>query len=113
VIEQLTAVYPEWAADYGQRDENAWKKKISGMEAIANDPGLAQRAEIQVLKQYLKYRGQMGQILAKRPNKTLDAQANADLVEVWDTIVNTLKDGNLAFSELHSRYLDRDPVVIR
>lgn len=111
VIDQLTAAYPEWAAEYGKSDSNAWKHKIAGLDAISKDPGLNQRPEIQVLGMYLKYRGQMGQILATRKDKTLTAQSNADLVEVWDTIVNTLKDGNLAFADLQNRYLDRDPVV--
>jgi hypothetical protein len=111
VVDQLTASYPEWAVEYGKSDTNTWKKKIAGLHAIAKDPGLTQRPEIQMLGMYLTYRDKMGQILATRKDKTLTAQSNADLVDIWDTIVNTLKDGNLAFSDLHNRYLDRDPVV--
>jgi hypothetical protein len=112
VVAKLTAQYPEWAVEYGKNDQNAWAHKIKGLQTIAADPGLAQRPEIQVLGQYLHYRDQVGQILATRKDKTLTAQSNADLVELWDTIVNTLKDRNLAFSDLANRYLDRDPVVL-
>jgi hypothetical protein len=111
VIDYLTTKYPAWADEYGQSDSNKWKRKIEGMTAIVDDPRLAQRPEIQTLKQYLIARGIMADTLAQRKNKTLAAQANADLGAAWEGITNYLVDQNLAFADLFHRYLERDPVV--
>lgn len=113
IIEYLSGKYPEWAEEYGKTDMNTWKRKVEGLEAIAADPRLREREEIKVLADYLDARKGIAAILAKRKDKTLSAQSNADVLEAWDGIVNVLADRNLAFADIVHRYLERDPVVVR
>lgn len=111
VVQTLSAAYPAWADAYGQSDQNAWKRKIEGLTAIAADERLANRPEIRLLGNYLEARQGIAAVLATRKNKTLTAQSNADVAEAWEQIGNLLVDQNLAFGDLFHRYLERDPVV--
>lgn len=111
IIDALSKKYPAWADEYGQSDSNKWKRKIEGMTAIADDPRLAGRGEIAVLKEYLEARQGIAAVLASRKNKTLSAQSNADVDAAWTGISEVLIDKNLAFADLYHRYLERDPVV--
>lgn len=111
VVQTLSAAYPAWADAYGQSDQNAWKRKIEGLTAIAADKRLANRPEIRLLGNYLEARQGIAAVLATRKSKTLTAQSNADVAEAWEQIGNLLVDQNLAFGDLYHRYLERDPVV--
>ncbi len=39
---------------------------------------------------------------------SLDAAGNQDVAFLWNTLVSQITERNLAFADLHTRFLDRD-----
>ena len=111
IIEQLAERYPLWHADYLDRDETKWVRRIDGMRAIVKDDRLSKRDDIQLISEYLEARDLITGVLAQRASNggstRLDSGSNADLQDVWDQIVEQMKE-NPTFSEVLWRWLEFD-----
>lgn len=108
ITEKLGEKYPAWFESFSVVDRGAMTRRLQGMREIAADDRLAQRPDIQGLRDYLEARHVIGAALSEREFKTLDAVANEDLANLWDTIVGKIVEQNLAFGDLYHRWLSRD-----
>jgi hypothetical protein len=101
-----------WWEEFNTHNPVKNEERIKGMVAIAQDPRLRGRLEIQGLSQYLILRHQMQGVLAERAGyggaKTLEAKANGDLAGQWDDAVMNLIDTNAQFGQLYNRWLTHD-----
>ena len=112
LINGIANQHPQWYQEYSQRDEVKWNNRIAAMKVITQDPRLSQRPDIQMLGQYLGLRDYVVGALAARPAHGIDSEHNADLKAIWDTMIQSMKNGTngLAFSDLYNRWLDTDPL---
>lgn len=120
-IENLADTNAAWARDYYEVDRGKWDRRIAGLKAIANTPGLGApdeegltRPDFEPLGTYLGTRDFVIQELLRRGaeggSKSLDSRENQDLADYWDDFTNTLVSSNLAFADLFYRYLENDPM---
>lgn len=109
-VTKLAQEHPQWFIEYSTRDESKWSRKIVGMKEIVSDERLVGRPDIAGLKDYLGARDVMIGMLQAREQKSLTAQANQDLRIMWETYVMSIKERNLAFSDLYNRWLVNDPL---
>lgn len=107
-VAKLGEKYPGWDQAFHSTDTNAAAKRLEGMRAIAADPKLAGRDDVQGLRDYLVARDAMVKQLDAR-RTTLEAAP--DLQQTWDTMRSSLVEGNLAFQSLYYRYLENDKVT--
>jgi hypothetical protein len=111
-LDQNAADAPAWRDAFYTVDSQKYQKRIEGMVEIAKDETLRGRDDIQGLTDYLLLREQMKHQLTERAAqggaKTLEAQSNADLADMWDDVKMDLLDRNLAFSNLYDRWLVHD-----
>jgi len=111
LIENLRQANPDWGLDYDQVDRGVMRRRIENLRAVLNDaPELAGRQDIKGLRGYLEIRDSIVLMLRGREAKTLDAQGNADLRFLFDTLVGNLLEQNLAFQDTYYRFLERDVV---
>jgi hypothetical protein len=103
-----------WSKDYNTLDPLKYERLIPGLQAVADSP-LAKdptRSDLRVLQQYLGYRQGVTQMLAARKaaggSGVITAKANADLLNAWQSGVDSLIESDTNFGDLHSRYLARD-----
>lgn len=103
---------PAWRDEFYTVDSQKHQKRIEGMIEIAKDEQLRGRDDIQGLTDYLLLREQMKAQLSDRAAqggaKTLEAQSNADLADIWDDAKMDLLDRNLPFGQLYHRWLEHD-----
>lgn len=104
----------DWAEDFNTFDPGKYDRMIPGLTEIANSP-LAKdgsRSDLRQLRLYLKARTLVSQELAARKAAggagTLKAAKNSDLADRWIRFVDTLREQDTRFGDLHSRYLSRD-----
>jgi hypothetical protein len=93
-------------------DRGAADRNIRELVEIASDRRLRNRDDIRGLAEYLILRDQTELELARRAAeggaKTLRAKANADLAQQFNDSVFALKDSNLSFGDLWTRFLSHD-----
>jgi hypothetical protein len=104
--------YPEWHKEFMTVDRGAADRNIRELVEIASDRRLRNRDDIRGLAEYLILRDQTELELARRAAeggaKTLRAKANADLAQQFNDSVFALKDSNLSFGDLWTRFLSHD-----
>jgi hypothetical protein len=104
----------EWAEDYGTFDPGKYDRMIPGLTEVANSPLADEptRSDLRQLRLYLKARQLVSEQLAARKAAggagTLGAKKNSDLRQRWVSFVDTLREQDTNFGDLHSRYLSRD-----
>lgn len=107
---------PAWFLDFNDRDTAKWIKRMAGMEAIAttSNQDLYNRPDIAGLRDYLEARRAVEAELARRDaeggSATLSAKSNKDVAYAWDVIQQQIVENNTMFANLHSRWLQNDPV---
>ena len=62
------------------------------------------------VKLFLNTRDAIAQNLASRSSHNIEAKSNSDLKLIYYSIVDKLKQDDIAFSDIHSRYFTNDPV---
>lgn len=116
-VQELAAQYGSWWDDFNTRDELKWSKRLEAFRAIAKAEPLSSRADIQGLQDYLVQRSIVVQELNRRKQlggaATLEAVANQDLLEYWESQINTIIEDNVAFGPLYFRYLEGDTLSTR
>lgn len=113
--DELATKYDSWADARNEemtRPRHQWQERVDAFREFTNTPDLAQRPEVKAVDEYLQLRDQMVAALAQRSasggSKTLDAGANSDLQEIWDTAVADLIDRNVAFGPVYYRWFEHD-----
>lgn len=105
-----------WFKEYMTRDPSKMINKLAGLRAVATDPKMLGREDIQGVAEYLKMRDDFKAELAERDEfggaKTLEAKDNEDLAILWREGVASLKDQNLGFAEIYNRYLMNDDLEV-
>lgn len=112
MVGKLSEKYPEWYAAFSVVDRNAQAKRLVAMRAIADDPRMADRPDMQGVRTYFDARQAVRNVLAQRKGSggsdQLDASTNQDVSMIWDAITAKIVERNLAFSDTYYRYLERD-----
>ena len=87
-------------------------QRLAGLRAIAYDPRMNGRQDMQGVRQYFQTREAMRAELASRKagggSADLTAGSNQDLSTLWDTLTSKMVEQNLAFGDTYYRYLERD-----
>lgn len=106
-----------WEEDWNQQDMGFYDRRIQDLTVIANSPQFdprlnPMRADIRGLKEYLLIRDAVTTELDARDSlggsADLSAKANSDLLLKFRQAVFSISERNIAFGELHDRYLARD-----
>lgn len=103
----------DWEEDWNTQDRGFYERRILDLTAVANEPDLdprinPMRADIRGLREYLSVREAVTIELSKRKSDDLNAKGNADLKGLFRQFVFDISERNIAFAELHNRYLSRD-----
>lgn len=114
VTKKPTGVPTAWYEDYRDVDGLKTARTIIGLKKIVNDEKfMSDNADDPTWKSittYLQIREQLGNSLAYRSVKDINAKANADLKLMLDYYVYKLKQGDLDFADVYDRYLSQDKI---
>ena len=112
--------YPEWADDRMSFTIGKWKETLTGIDKILqNEKFIGSLPEDNkpawaVMQDYMDSRDTLMLQLAQRKEQgmsgTISSDENADLQELWDNYVTTLKRNNTQFSSWYDRFLEADPL---
>lgn len=112
LVGKLSEKYPEWFEVYSVVDRNAQAKRLVAMRAIADDPRMSGRQDMQGIRTYFDARGAVRGLLEQRKkaggSDQLDSSGNQDVSMLWAAITAKIVERNLAFSDTYYRYLERD-----
>jgi hypothetical protein len=97
-----------------------WKETLAGIDKILqNEKFIGSLPEDNkpawaVMQDYMDSRDTLMLQLAQRKEQgmsgTISSDENADLQELWDNYVTTLKRNNTQFSSWYDRFLEADPL---
>lgn len=110
-IEQLEDENPAWAEVRGRIDTKKVVNFLKFANEVVNDPRTKGRNDMAGMSDYLEGREYLRQLLAERDSKSINAVANADLKEMWDTFTSGLLDENISFSRVYTRILEKDDLT--
>jgi hypothetical protein len=104
-----------WYLDYQDSDGAKTNKIVYGLSAILNDKKFMEdhknSSTWKSVGVYFDFRKAIAEELMKRPVKSIDAKANADLQSIYNQVVKKLtKDDPLGFKPLYDRFLTQDLV---
>lgn len=102
---------PDFYAEYGSFNQNAYQNRISALLKIAQDPALLSnplRSDIRSLQAYSQLRDQYYAELQKRSVKTMASAVNTDIAQRYDKDVAQLMQDDTKFAQLYDRYLAKD-----
>ena len=111
-----------WLEDYKSLDGTRTLRIVSGLNKIVNDPKFLKdhtdakgklNPTWNAVAMYMQVRKQLSDELAKRPVKSLSANANADISVLYDLAVAKLKEGNIGFGDIYDRYLSQDQIYYK
>jgi len=108
IKDKLTAEHPAWREDYDQWDSGKTTRLVKDLEGYAGLERFDDRPGWQSLRTYLDARRYVVAALQARASHNLQADANSDLRLVWETIVGRMTEQDLAFEDIHSRWLSND-----
>lgn len=97
-----------WYQDFMSSDRAAQEKRLDALTAIAGDPLLRNRDDIQGLSQYMFMRHKMQTEMQYWGFASLDNQQARGLRTKWDQQVHALVESNGAFADLWNRWLSQD-----
>lgn len=118
ILDPKTGQYLQtaWYDDYQDSDGSKTNRVVAGLSKIlGNKTFMADHAKSTTWKSigvYFDLRQAIAAELQKRPAKSIDAKANADLRIVYDGFVSKLKkDDPIGFGSLYERFLTQDLIV--
>lgn len=100
-------VHP-WYQEYRTIDPAKFQNNLLGMYQLVDDPRIGQRDDMLGLREYLEAREVMQARMARAKVSSLDLKSAGAFGRSWDKFVFDLKERNLAFAQVHSRYLEND-----
>jgi len=111
IRDKLSEEFPLWAEDYNSFNPKKTDETVAKMEKIVAASG-EDRAGWGTLREYLGARRQIKKLLAARDaaggSANLQAQSNEDVRLVWEAVVDSMVERDLAFEDIWHRYLERD-----
>jgi hypothetical protein len=114
-MEQLQAAHPGWWQAFNVTDKLKDQKKFDALRAVVQDETLAQRPDIQQLKNYLDERqiaiDELSARKAAGGSDSLTSQANSDVYEWWEWTRLQYRNED-DFIDIFDRYLSRDNVDV-
>lgn len=110
-IEELEKENPAWAEVRGKINTKKVINFLKFANEVINDPRTKGRNDMAGMSDYLEGREYLRQLLAERDSKSINAVANADLKEMWDTFTSELLDENISFSRVYTRILEKDDLT--
>ena len=119
-LDYMSQNNPDWYAAFVSPDRGKYMKRADVLEQALQDKAwMAQngdRAVVKAVALYLDARKKIGQALLQRDqmggSRSLDANSNDDLAELWDRFTTQLGAESPEFSDFYNRYFPNDPVVI-
>ena len=112
--------YPEWAEDRMSFTIGKWKETLTGVDKILQNEKFINsvpedlKPAWAMMQDYMDSRDTLMLQLAQRKEQgmsgTITSSENADLQELWDNYVTTLKRNNTQFSSWYDRFLEADPL---
>lgn len=106
----VTDVNP-WFVEFSTTDRAAMTKRLTAMAQIVLDDRIGGRNEMRGLYDYLRTRAEVRVEMQRRKFATLDSKKSRRLGAQWDAYVTGLKEQNLAFADLHHRWLVNDDMT--
>jgi hypothetical protein len=108
-IEDLSASNPSWGSVRGKIDTNKVNNFLQFASKVVKDPRVANREDINIMKDYLEGREYIRQVLAGRNSQVITNASNADVKELWDEFIGDLIDNNVTtFNRVYTRMLEND-----
>ncbi|NTW41311.1 MAG: hypothetical protein HGA44_15795, partial [Cellulomonadaceae bacterium] len=114
-VSTLADENPAWANAYeaGGTGSAIGEFLRTAMQAVADRPELADRADFQTLFSYIALRRQVQQELADRGLTSLNANDATDLRDAWVTSVQRLVRNDVGFEQMYTRArLERDDLTL-
>lgn len=110
LLKNKTDVSP-WFKEYSTMDRSYMESRLLAMKHILSNTALVEaRPDLQGLQRYLDEREQVVEQMQHYGYATLDSKKAQWLADEWDDTVWGLK-GDLQFSALYNRWLDRDTLA--
>lgn len=116
-VKQIVTKYPLWAEAYDTFSKGGSDRLIAQVESFIDDPRFAGRDGWGTFAEYLSARRTIVAELDRRAatggSATMSARSNDDLRVTWSMVKSQLTERDLAFADIHSRWLDNDNLVTR
>lgn len=97
-----------WYNDFMSTDRARMARRLYGMAQIAEDERIGNRDDMRGLSEYLDARQDTKAEMKRRGFSTLGSREATRLRNRWESYVFDLKFRNLAFAQLHDRWLTAD-----
>lgn len=114
MVTKLANENTDWYDDFLDTDGSKTNRVIRGLVRILEDEKFmtanAENPTWQSVAAYVTLRNQVAYELSQREVKSLDAKANIDLANAFESAVGRLKQDDIGFSDLYDRFLSQDPV---
>lgn len=107
----------DWYIDYLDTDGSKTIRIINGLEKILADEKFMSvnidNPTWKSVSQYMKIRDVLANELAKRESKSIDAKANADILFLYESIVQQMKTDDIGFGDVYDRFLSQDKIYYK
>lgn len=113
IMGKLAEQNPDWFEEFSSYSSAKLVGTINGLQQIASNPKLRSRGDIVSLNHYLAARELFERVLASRKAAggagSLQAQSNADLLQSWTALRDTIAEADTVFQQnIFDRYLSQD-----
>ena len=112
-VAALSQENPDWASVRGKIDTRKVMNFLTFAKKATSDPRLSSRNDMKTMAEYLKGRDYVTSLLAQRPSKNINNEANADLKEMWSAFTGALIDKDVTFNRVYTRILENDTLLER
>ena len=112
-VAALSQENPDWASVRGKIDTRKVMNFLTFAKKATSDPRLSSRNDMKTMAEYLKGRDYITSLLAQRPSKNINNEANADLKEMWSAFTGALIDKDVTFNRVYTRILENDTLLER
>lgn len=102
---------PDFYNDYSGYNSGQYMTRIQALAQLAQEPALLAnpaRSDIRSLHSYIQLRDTVFAALQQRKAKTLNANSNADLAQMYDTKVAQMMQDDSKFAQIYDRFLRKD-----
>ena len=65
------------------------------------------------ISQYMKVRNLIATELEKRSSKSIDAKSNSDLKNIYENLIQKMKQDDLGFGDVYDRFLSQDKLYYK
>ena len=114
MVKKLAQENTDWYDDFLDTDGSKTNRVIRGLTRILEDEKFmtanAENPTWQSVATYITLRNQVAYELSQRDVKSLDAKANIDLANAFESAIGRLKQDDIGFSDIYDRFLSQDPV---